>query len=108
MPSPPEKFGACLALRSSIEDSCSMSYLKKARMSLHAAANVLMNDDSEWFDSEADDDDELDFSELADPLTIAQNHAEHITGEKIQNAIQVQTCKFIVGLAIYTYFRAWS
>ena len=42
-----------------------MSYPKKARMSLHAAVNVLMNDDSEWFDSEADDDDELDLSELA-------------------------------------------
>ena len=80
-----------------------MSYPKKARMSLHAAVNVLVNDDSEWFDSEADEDDELDFSELADPLTIAQDHAEHITGEKIQIAIQLQTCKFIVGLAIYTH-----
>ena len=54
-----------------------MSNPKRRRMSLQKAVNFFDNDDSDWFDSEDEDDTgqvDYNISELIDPLTVAQDN----------------------------------
>jgi hypothetical protein len=63
-----------------------MSNSKKRKVSLKAAVDIFANDDSDWCDSESDDDvGELEYSVLPDPLTIVQDadDGEYLQGHYI-------------------------
>lgn len=55
-----------------------MSDPKKCKVTLQSAVDTCANDDSDWCDSEGDDgNEELDYSELPDPLTIVQDTVDY-------------------------------
>jgi hypothetical protein len=85
-----------------------MSNPKKRRVSLQTALDVCTNDNSDWFDSEGEDElEELDYSDLMDSLTIAQDNIDDSNGEcqKIESILYNTHCKNYLATYYVTQYR---